>query len=50
MRILKIFFMLAFAVGVTPCFADGLFFEDEAIQDGLPVIEMSKILQMFMKN
>lgn len=42
MRILKIFFMLAFAVGVTPCFADGLFFEDEAIQDGLPVIEMSK--------
>lgn len=42
MRIVKIFFMLAFFVGVTPCFADGLFFADEAIQDGLPVIEMSK--------
>ena len=42
MRIVKIFFMLAFFVGMTPCFADGLFFADEAIQDGLPVIEMSK--------
>ncbi|MBR4892227.1 MAG: PDZ domain-containing protein [Alphaproteobacteria bacterium] len=42
MRFLKIFFVLAFAVGMTPCFADGLFFEDEAVQDGLPVIEMSK--------
>ena len=43
MRIVKIFFMLAFFVGMTPCFADGLFFEDEPIQDGLPVIEMSQI-------
>lgn len=42
MRIVKIFFMLAFFVGMTPCFSDGLFFADEAIQDGLPVIEMSK--------
>jgi carboxyl-terminal processing protease len=42
MRIVKIFFMLAFFVGMTPCFADGLFFADEVIQDGLPVIEMSK--------
>ncbi len=42
MRIVKIFFMLAFFVGMTPCFAGGLFFADEAIQDGLPVIEMSK--------
>ncbi len=42
MRIAKIFFMLAFAIGMTPCFADGLFFSDEKIQDGLPVFEMSK--------
>ena len=42
MRIVKIFFMLAFFVGMTPCLADGLFFEDEPIQDGLPVIEMSQ--------
>lgn len=42
MRIVKIFFMLAFFIGMTPCLADGLFFEDEPIQDGLPVIEMSQ--------
>ena len=42
MRIVKIFFMLAFFIGMTPCLADGLFFEDEPIQDGLPVLEMSQ--------
>ena len=42
MRIVKIFFMLAFFIGMTPCFADGLFYEDEPIQDGLPVFEMSQ--------
>ncbi len=42
MRIVKIFFMLAFFIGMTPCFADGLFYQDEPIQDGLPVFEMSQ--------
>ena len=42
MRILKRLFILAFAIGMTPCFADSMFFPDEKIQDGLPVFEMSK--------
>ena len=42
MRIAKLFFMLAFAIGMNSAFADSLFFDDEAIQDGLPVFEMSK--------
>lgn len=42
MRILKIFLMLAFVIGVTPVVADGMFFSDEPIQDGLPVFDMSK--------
>ena len=31
-----------FWVGITHAFADGLFFEDEKIQSGLPVFEMSE--------
>ncbi|MBP3544850.1 MAG: PDZ domain-containing protein [Alphaproteobacteria bacterium] len=42
MRILKLFTVLAFAVGMTPCFASSMFFPDEKIQDGLPVFEMSE--------
>ena len=42
MRIVRLFFMLAFAIGMNPVFADGLFFDNEAIQDGLSVFEMSK--------
>ena len=42
MRILKRLFILAFAIGMTPCFADSMFFPDEKNQDGLPVFEMSK--------
>jgi carboxyl-terminal processing protease len=42
MRIAKLFFLLAFAIGMNSAFADSLFFDDEATQDGLPVFEMSE--------
>ena len=42
MRMIKLFLFVFFGLGVMPCFAaDSLFFEDEPIQDGLNVFEMS---------
>lgn len=38
----KLFFVGFFACVATPLFAEGLFFADEPVQDGLPVFEMSK--------
>lgn len=42
MRITKIFLWLFLTLGTVPVFADSLFYEDEPIQDGLQVFEMSK--------
>lgn len=42
MRITKIFLGLFLTLCATPLYADGLFYEDEPIQDGLPVFEMSQ--------
>ncbi len=43
MRIKNFLTLLTIILGaVAPCWADGLFFEDEPIQDGLPVFEVSK--------
>ena len=45
MKVRKLFKMLAFCVAVfcsAPALCDSLFFEDEAVQDGVRVFEMSK--------
>lgn len=42
MRLKKLFLMLCFCLAVRPGYSDSLFFEDEPIQDGMPVFEMSK--------
>ncbi|MBR5625343.1 MAG: PDZ domain-containing protein [Alphaproteobacteria bacterium] len=42
MKIKDILFFLTIALNGAPCVADSLFFEDEAIQDGLSVFEVSK--------
>lgn len=45
MKVKNLFKALAFMsvmLGATPAFCDSLFFEDEPIQDGVPVFEMSK--------
>ena len=45
MKVRKLFKMLAFCVAVfcsVPALCDSLFFEDEAVQDGVRVFEMSK--------
>ncbi|MBR5153760.1 MAG: PDZ domain-containing protein [Alphaproteobacteria bacterium] len=43
MGIKKFCVWIMFVLGaVMPCLADGLFFEDEPVQDGLPVFEMSE--------
>ena len=41
MRITKLFLLLFLSLGVMPCHADSLFFEDEPIQDGLNVFDVS---------
>ena len=41
MKLLKIITCVLFALGTVPCFAESLFFEDEPVQDGLHVFEMS---------
>ena len=41
MKIAKLFLFGFFTLGVMPCFADSLFFEDEPIQDGLNVFDVS---------
>lgn len=41
MRIKKFLLFLFLALAVVPCHADSLFFEDEPIQDGLNVFDMS---------
>lgn len=41
MKIAKLFLFGFLTLGVTPCFADGLFFEDEPVQDGLNVFDVS---------
>ena len=43
MRIIKLFLFAFFTLGVVPCFAgESLFFEDEPVQDGLNVFDVSK--------
>lgn len=43
MRIKNILTLFTIVLGaVSPCFADGLFFEDEPVQDGLRVFDVSK--------
>lgn len=42
MKIKNILVLLAFVLMGAPCVADSLFFEDEAIQDGLAVFDVSK--------
>ncbi|HIS71263.1 MAG TPA: PDZ domain-containing protein [Candidatus Enterousia intestinigallinarum] len=41
MKIAKLFLFGFLTLGVTPCFADSLFFEDEPVQDGLKVFDVS---------
>ena len=41
MKIAKLFLFGFLTLGVTPCFADSLFFEDEPVQDGLNVFDVS---------
>ena len=41
MKIAKLFLFGFLTLGVMPCFADSLFFEDEPIQDGLNVFDVS---------
>lgn len=41
MKIAKLFLFGFLTLGVAPCFADSLFFEDEPIQDGLNVFDVS---------
>ena len=41
MKIAKLFLFVFLTLGVTPCFADSLFFEDEPVQDGLNVFDVS---------
>lgn len=42
MRIRQIFIILCLAVATIPARADGLFFDDEPVQDGINVVDMSK--------
>ena len=42
MKIIKFFMALFLAIGTTSAFADSLFFEDEPIQDGLNVFDVSE--------
>ncbi len=42
MIIKKLLVLLAFALTGAPCVADSLFFEDEPVQGGLPVFQVSK--------
>lgn len=42
MRIIKFCICVLLALGVVPCRADSLFFEDEPVQDGLNVFEVSE--------
>ena len=41
MKIAKLFLFGFLTLGVTPCFADSLFFEDELVLDGLTVFDVS---------
>lgn len=41
MKIAKLFLFGFLTLGVAPCFADSLFFEDEPVQDGLNVFDVS---------
>lgn len=41
MKIAKLFLFGFLTLGVMPCFADSLFFEDEPVQDGLNVFDVS---------
>ncbi len=41
MKLHNLFLLLELSLSVVPAYADGLFFEDEPVQDGLPVFEMS---------
>ena len=41
MRIAKFWVFLFLILGVVPCRADSLFFEDEPVQDGLNVFDVS---------
>lgn len=42
MKITKLFLFAFLTLVATPCFADSLFFEDEPVQDGLNVFEVSE--------
>ena len=42
MGIKKLLVFMTVALGVMPCRADSLFFEDEPVQDGLNVFDVSK--------
>lgn len=41
-KLFKVLALCAVVLGVTPGFCDSLFFEDEPVQDGIKVFEMSK--------
>ena len=41
MRIIKFLVWVFFILGAMPVFADSLFFEDEPVQDGLRVFDVS---------
>ena len=41
MRIIKLFLLTFFTLVTVPCHAESLFFEDEPVQDGLNVFDVS---------